>query len=170
VPDDLRPAVRDLALASALMVGLGLTVCAIVTLSDDQHGILATMALVLAVLAMIGPFASRRLAGPIVAEAVDVDAATEHRGLGAPVAWILATDVAAIGLCFALGILGPGLAGGFAGVGLWWLCAAGWLRLWERQNGRRLLYRPINRWAGTGERVLGRGWFDPANFVSAPRS
>jgi hypothetical protein len=168
VEPDLRPAVHDLTLTSALTSGVGFAACAVLSLTSDEHGILATMAIVLVLLAAAGPFASRRLAGPIVAEAVDVEQATARGGLGRPVVWSLATEIVALALCVPLGILTPGLAGGFAGIGLWWLCAAGWLRLWERRQGRRLLYHPVHRVAGTGRRVLGRGWFDPANFVSAP--
>jgi hypothetical protein len=166
----MRPAVRDLTLASAVNVAiaLGATVALAFT---GQAGVIPLVAVLLVLLFGIGaPFFVRRQASMILAEAGEDDHATPRGGLGAPVIVNVVLLLALLGFALAIDGLNPGLTGGLVGVSLWWLGVAWRLRRWEIETGRMLLYRPVYRWEGTGGRVWGRGWFDPANFVSAPRS
>jgi hypothetical protein len=166
--DSPYPAVRDMALVAGASLVTALAACAALLLTNDDDGTLGAMALAALVVVVIAPFASRRVAGPIVAEADEVDDAIPREGLGPPARGAIVSAGLTFGLSFGLGLIAPALAGAAVGTALSSLCAVGWLRLWERKHGRQLLYRPIRRRAGTGPRVLGRGWFDPANFVSAP--
>jgi hypothetical protein len=167
VDEHLYPAVRDIAATGSLFALVGVAVLA-VGLAVDHPGevVTATIAL-LVVSALLAPRRVRRETRRIVTEAREAPEAPAAPELS-PAIWTSALFVAAAVALALLVSMPAGLVGGvlLAGGGAELLEASS-LRRWERDSGRRLLYRAAYRWEGTNGRAFGRGWFDPANFVSS---
>ena len=168
--ESLHPAVRDIAAVGALSAVAGAVVIALGFVVDPPGGVLANLAVFLVATVVVAPLrtpAGLKALRQIVDELRAAPEAAIDEGLGRPVWWTV-PFLAALVLVAALLSLPAALCGAvlFA-TGGWELAQAAWLRRYERLNGTRLLYRPVYRWTGTNGRALGRGWFDPANFVAA---
>jgi hypothetical protein len=164
VSDSLHPAVRDIAAAGAATSAAGAAVLALGLALDPAGNALGNGVAVLVGAAVVTPFRAPRDARLMVSELRAAPEAPVHEGLGPGVWWMVPVFAA-----FAvLAILLPSALWGavLIGAGGWELRQAHWLRRWERLNELRLLYRADYRWVGTNGRVVGRGWFDPANFVA----
>ena len=107
-----------------------------------------------------------RAAREVLEELRPAPDAPVDEGIGRAVWWTLPLIAAGLGVAALLSLPVVACGGVLLGMGVSELGEAHWLRRWERLNEMRLLYRAEYRWAGTNGRVLGRGWFDPANFVA----
>lgn len=163
--DALHPAVRDIAAAGAVTAAAGAAVLALGVVLGPSGDALGNGVALLVGAAVVAPFRAPKDARQIVSELRAAPDAAVDEGLG-PAVWWTVPLLACLAAAAALLSLPIGLSGAAAlAAGGWELREAHWLRRWERLNEMRLLYRPDYRWAGTNGRVLGRGWFDPANFV-----
>ena len=161
----LYPAVRDLAASGWVCALAGAGVIAVGAAVDGPGDVLAPAAACVVAWAVIGPFPIYRQARAVTAEAPDAPAEPVARAPSLAV-WSLLPQLAVLAAAARLLSIPAGAVGGILlGTGAWQLGEAAVLRHWERRHGRRLLYRPVYRWAGTNGRAFGRGWFDPANFV-----
>ena len=165
--DALHPAVRDIAANGWTFLAVGMAVLLVGLQGDHPGTVLLSVGVVVGVAAIVSPLRALRDARRIVAEAREDPEADAAPGLS-PAVWTtagIAAAFVALGWLFSVPI-GP-LAGVLIATGVAELADAGWLRRWERENDRRLLYRAAYRWDGTNGRAMGRGWFDPANFFFA---
>jgi hypothetical protein len=165
VSDALHPAVRDIAAAGAATAVAGAAVLALGLALDPAGNALGNGAAVLVGAAVVTPFRAPKDARLMVSELRAAPEAPVDEGLGRAVWW----TVPVLAVFAALAVLLPSALWGavLIAAGGWELRQAHWLRRWERLNEMRLLYRADYRWAGTNGRVIGRGWFDPANFVAS---
>jgi hypothetical protein len=165
--DPLHPAVRDVAATGALGVAVGAAVLAVAAAAGSAPEALLGAAGALVVVAIATPLRLPRTVRDIFAEVREAPDARVDEGLSRAVWWSLPILAAGLGLTALLSLPAAAYGAVLLGLGASALGQAWWLRRWERLNGRRLLYRPAYRWAGTNGRVLGRGWFDPANFADS---
>jgi hypothetical protein len=163
VSHDLHPAVRDVAASGAVSAGAGVVVLVV----GSPAAALLGAVIALFVVAVVTGLRMPRAAREILLELRAAPEAPVDEGLSRAVWWSVAIGAAGL----AVAVLAPGaiaICGGvLLGMGVSELGEAHWLRRWERLNDMRLLYRADYRWAGTNGRALGRGWFDPANFVAS---
>jgi hypothetical protein len=167
VDDHLHPAVRDIAAAGGVCAAAGAVVFGLGLALHPAGDALGNGVAVLVGAALIAPFRAPKDARMIVSELRAAPDAPVDEGLS-PAVWSTVPVLAALIVATALLSLPIALAGaGLVAAGAWQLRQAHWLRRWERLNEMRLLYRADYRWVGTNGRVVGRGWFDPANFVAS---
>jgi hypothetical protein len=165
--DALHPAVRDIAAAGGLCAAAGAAVVGLGLALHPAGDALSNGVAALAGAALVVPFRAPKDARLIVSELHEAPDAPVDEGFS-PAVWSTVGVLAALVVATALLALPIALAGAaLLGAGAWELRQAHWLRRWERLNDMRLLYRPDYRWLGTNGRVVGRGWFDPANFVAS---
>jgi hypothetical protein len=145
----------------------GAVTAAVALSADPPHDVVATAAACLIGFGLVAPFTVLGHARAILAGAADEPSAPATRGLSRAVWWTLPQFALLAGAAVLLSIPAGVVGGILIGTGAWQLGEACVLRLWERRHGRRLLYRPVYRWAGTNGRAFGRGWFDPPNFVAS---
>jgi hypothetical protein len=163
--DALHPAVRDIAAAGGVCAAAGAAVFGLGLALHPAADALGNGVAVLVGAAVITPFRAPKDARLIVSELRAAPEAPVDEGFGAAVWWMAPV----LAVFVALAVLLPSAlwGAGLLAAGAWELRQARWLRRWERLNEMRLLYRAEYRWLGTNGRVLGRGWFDPANFVAS---
>jgi hypothetical protein len=163
--DPLHPAVRDVAATGAIGAVAGLTVLGVAAAVDSAAGALLVAAGALVVVAILTPLRLPRAVREIFEEVREAPDARVDEGLSRAVWWTIPLLAVGLGLTALLSLPMAAYGGVLLGMGASEIGQAWWLRRWERLNGRRLLYRAAYRWAGTNGRMLGRGWFDPANFA-----
>jgi hypothetical protein len=146
--------------AGAAVLAVGLAV-------DSVAEVVVTAGLIVAVAVVMARIRLPRSVRDILEELRPAPVAPVDEGLSRAVWWTVPVIASALGAAALLALPVAACGGLLVGVGASELSRAWWLRRWERLNDRRLLYRPAYRWAGTNGRVLGRGWFDPANFVAS---
>jgi hypothetical protein len=169
VNQHLHPAVRDIAMvgavsaaAGAVIFGLGLSVDP----GDPLENLVAFLAGTAIATSLSMPRGLKGL-NQIVDELQPAPEEPVDRGLS-PAVWWSIPILAVLVVVAALLSVPIALCGAvLLATGGWELFQAVWLRRFEELNDLRLLYRPVYRWAGTNGRVIGRGWFDPANFVES---
>jgi hypothetical protein len=163
----LHPAVRDIAATGWVCALAGAAVLAVAAAVGRPGDVFTPAAACLIAWAVIGPFTVFRQARRIVEEAGEAPPAPVARR-PSPAVWSLAPQLVVLaGAAVLLSIPAGAVGGILLGTGAWQLGQAAILRRWERKHGLRLHYRAVYRWAGTNGRALGRGWFDPANFVAS---
>jgi hypothetical protein len=167
VDEHLHPAVRDVAAGGAVSAGVGAAVLAAALTVDPPGVVLLAAGLAIAIVGVMAPLRMPGTVREILTELRAAPAARVDEGLSRAVWWSLPLSAVGLGLSAALSVPLVACGAALLGSGAWEVAHAWWLRRWERLNGRRLLYRAAFRFAGTNGRVLGRGWFDPANFVAS---
>jgi hypothetical protein len=164
-----RPAVAEIGLMGAGLVAGGIAATATGLLGlpvDERPSALLAAALPLGiVLAVGGPFVVRQ-SRDVTAEARPQAERHELARPGLLAVAHLFVGVSFVAVALTLGLELVGFGGLLTGFGVWYCGLAYRLRRWEHGTGRQLLLRPIYRWRGTNGRRIGRGWTDPANFVS----
>jgi uncharacterized membrane protein len=165
--DRLHPAVRDVAATGAVSAGAGVAVLAVALAVDTPAQALLIAAVAIVVAAVLAPLRMPRGVREILTELRPAPELPVDEGLSRAVWWSVPVIAAGVGVAALLSVSVAACGGVLLGIGVSEVAQAWWLRRWERLNGMRLLYRARYRWAGTNGRVLGRGWFDPANFVAS---